>query len=77
MIEEINGLIAKDTTLEIQTQEYTLTVEKLKTQLDEVLTEIRRKRGDKSLEKLSILLQDFRKIVFDVDKMPKIIERIK
>lgn len=49
----------------------------MKVRLDEVLAEIRKKRGDKSIESLAILLQEFRGIVYSVDKMPKIVEVIK
>ena len=54
-----------------------MTVESLKSQLDELLSEVRKKRGDKSFEKLAVLLQEFRNIVHRTDKMPKIVERVK
>ena len=49
----------------------------MKVQLDAVLGELRKKRGDKSLQGIVALLEQFKEIVYSVDKMPKIVEKVK
>ena len=76
MIEEINSLIAKEVDVQVYTKEYKETVDSLKISLDEALNKLRSRR-DRSFEEIITTMEKFRGIVYSVDKMPKIVEKIK
>ena len=76
MIEEINNLIAKEVDLEVHTADYRQKIDALKASLDITIQEIGKNRGSNTND-LKAQLQSFRQILFSVDKMPKIVEKVK
>lgn len=76
MIEEINNLIAKEIDLEVHTADYRQRIDTLKASLDITIQEIGKNRGSNTND-LKAQLQSFRQILFSVDKMPKIVEKVK